>query len=295
MGGVRVVAYAKVNLSLEVLGKRGDGFHEVRSVIQSLEIADEVCLEEAPQFSISCDLPVLASEDNLVVKAIGLLAGSHALDTAVSVRLRKSIPFASGLGGASADAAAALVAFDAVRRADLAARDLTAAAALLGSDVPFFLNGGTAEVSGRGEIVRPLSDLPTSWLVLLVPSHAVERKTATLYRLLSPDSWSTGERTDRLATAISRGDAAEPSLLGNCFEAVADAAFPSLPSYRAAMLAAGCESVHLSGAGPSLFSLFEREKEARSAAKRLVSSGFQPIVARTLSSAEARPRPLPPA
>ena len=236
---VRVVAFAKVNLCLEVLGKRNDGFHEVRSIMQSIDVADELTIEEASDLTVSCDLPELAGEENLAMRAATALLERYSHDGGARITIRKGIPVASGMGGASADAAAALVGLVNLWGMKVQPSDLQIVAADLGSDVPFFLTGGTTIVKGRGHIVYPLSTTPLLWLVLVVPPHSVERKTAALYRRLTPEDWSGGERVDRLAEAITEGRGVSPVLVSNVFERVAVSVFPALIGYREAMLAAG--------------------------------------------------------
>jgi len=160
---VRGLAYAKINLTLEVTGKRPDGYHELVSIMQTISVADELSLSRASDLTLDCDQPELAGEDNLVLRAARLLgAGGH-------FELRKRIPVAAGLGGGSSDAALALRLLDTVHHLHLTPEQLLDAAAKLGSDVPFFLHGGTALIEGRGERVRPLADLPQHWLVLVNP------------------------------------------------------------------------------------------------------------------------------
>lgn len=291
MTRIAIEASGKVNLSLEVLGKRQDGFHEVRSVIQSISLYDEVVLEPAKELSLECDLCHLAGPDNLALRAANVLreATGHALGA--RLELRKGIPEAAGLGGASSDAAATLVGLNYLWGLKLSPVQLEQLAAGLGSDVPFFLSGGTALVRGRGEIVDQLPDTSTNWLVLLIPQHTLAAKTATLYRLLGPSNWSPGERTEQLVEAIVQGEPIEENLLGNTFEEVADKVFPVLTTYREAMWRAGCERVHLSGAGPALFSLFSSPAAAEVAANHLSGLGYHPLVARTLTADEAKPRP----
>ena len=137
-------AYAKVNLSLEVLHRRDDAYHELLSVFQTVSLHDELSLEAADELRLACDLPELLGDDNLVLRAARLLdRGGH-------FQLRKGIPVAGGMGGGSSDAALALRLLDGVYRMGLSAEELHAAAAELGSDVPFFLTAGTASVGGRG-------------------------------------------------------------------------------------------------------------------------------------------------
>ncbi len=300
MDAVQVVAFAKVNLSLEVLGKRTDGFHQVRTAMQSISLADRLEMLPKETLSLECDQQALEGEDNLVLRAAQVLQAAAppchrgleggAWSRGARIVLRKGIPVAAGLGGASSDAAATLVGLSRLWRLDTPPEGLRSLAAQLGSDVPFFLAGGTALAGGRGEVIEPLPDALTRWMVLLVPPHGLAGKTAQLYRLLRPEHWSSGERTLLLAESLRCSGETPEELLGNAFEAVADRAFPELAACRRAMLVAGAASVHLSGAGPALFSFFRTEAEAREVGARLSRAGYTPLRARTLTADEARPR-----
>lgn len=293
MNGLRVLAHAKVNLSLELLGKRPDGFHEILTVMQSISLRDELLVEKAADISLVCDPSGLEGEGNLVMRAARALQDSAAAFRGARMLLRKGIPVASGLGGASSDAACALVALSQLWGTGHSPRDLEAIAGNLGSDVPFFLFGGTTLASGRGERQEQLPSPLTHWLVLLVPKHSLETKTAELYRRIGPELWSSGDRTLRLAGQLKRGLNLDEGLLGNTFESVADQPFPSLSAYREAMLASGAPRVHLSGAGPTLFCLVESQGTADGIAERLRSAGLTPLVARTIPSSEACPHTVP--
>lgn len=322
MSGVRVVACAKLNLSFEVLGKRSDGFHEVRTVMQSISLCDDLLLEPADILSLECDQTAPRGEANLVMRAAQELRSLEtpapaeartqhpAPSTQHSARspehpeprttpprpgagilLRKGIPTAAGLGGASADAAAALVGLARLWGLQPEPLEMASLAARLGSDVPFFLTGGTALALGRGEMVQPLPDAPPAWVALVTTEHSLAAKTAQMYRLLGPEQWSSGSTTDRLADSIRLHRGLDPTLLCNAFEAVADRVFPDLSHRRQAMLDAGAASVHLTGSGPTLFSLFDNEDGARRLAQRLEKTGLRSLVARTLTASEARPMP----
>jgi 4-diphosphocytidyl-2-C-methyl-D-erythritol kinase len=293
VGCLRVKASAKVNLSLEVLGKRTDGYHEVRSVMQSIDIVDELWLERSTQLALAADDEGLAGEDNLVVRAAELLRHERGQTLGAAMRLKKGIPVAAGLGGGSADAAAALVGLEQLWGPRLSPEQIATLASSLGSDVPFFLRGGTALALGRGEVIRPIARGLEAWLVLLVPPHSVPGKTAKLYGSLSAELWTSGERTLLLAEAISRGRGIAGELMVNSFESIASRLFPELATHRAAMLESGASSVHLSGAGPAIFALLPAEQEASSIAARLSERGYNPLVARTLGSQEARLSPRP--
>lgn len=292
MSKVIVRAYGKINLSLEVLGKRTDGFHEIRSVMQSISLFDEVILEPADEISLECDLCHLAGPDNLAMRAATVLQQAAGREMGAHIELNKGIPEAAGLGGASADAAAALVGLNHLWGLNFSLQRLEQLAADIGSDVPFFLSGGTALVRGRGELVDRLPDIvPTFWLVLLIPPHTLSTKTATLYRMLKPGNWSSGERTEKLVEAIIHGAQVPEELMGNTFEDVADSIFPDLATYREAMLRAGADRVHLSGAGPAIFSRFLSQTAAKSTSDNLASWGFHPLMAHTLTAGESRLQP----
>ena len=155
-------AFAKINLTLEVLGKRANGYHEVATVMQTIDLCDELTLEPSSGVSLRCSDPALETTDNLVLRAANLLREHAGGDSGAGMYLRKSIPVAAGLGGGSSDAAAALVGLRELWNLEEAVPDLRPLAAALGSDVPFFLSGGTAIAEGRGDVdnspARPVDD-----------------------------------------------------------------------------------------------------------------------------------------
>ncbi len=149
-------AYAKINLTLEVLGRREDGYHDIVSILQTIDLHDTLTLEPAQDMALECDQSELEGPDNLVLKAAALLREATGCHQGARLKLQKGIPLAAGLGGGSSDAAAALLGLSRLWGLGLSAEKLMPLAAKLGSDVPFFLYGGTAMAQGRGEIVRPL-------------------------------------------------------------------------------------------------------------------------------------------
>ncbi|MBV8086725.1 MAG: 4-(cytidine 5'-diphospho)-2-C-methyl-D-erythritol kinase, partial [Chloroflexi bacterium] len=206
-------AYAKVNLSLEVLGRREDGYHELVSVFQTVSLYDELSLEASDSLTLACDVASLAGDDNLVLRAARLLGRGGRF------HLRKGIPMAGGMGGGSSDAALALRLLDALYGLRLPPQGLRDAAAALGSDVPFFLTGGTALVQGRGERVTPLPDLPMHWLAVLNPG--VPLSTPTVFRGLRPPEYSDGA-----ATLLAGGVGLPPSI--NSLQASAERLEPRI-------------------------------------------------------------------
>ncbi len=275
-------AYAKVNLTLEALSRRDDGFHEIASVVQTIDLSDELRFALSDQLTLRCSEPSLETPDNLALRAAALLKERTGYPGGAEIHLDKSIPMAAGLGGGSSDAAATLKALSKLWELRLSHDDLLPLAAALGSDVPFFLTGGTAMMEGRGEVVRPLPSMPTTHMALLVPPDDVHTKTATLYRSLEPSHYTDGSASARLAACIERGERPDAKLLFNVFEAVATQVFPSLEAHRRALHEAGAGSAHLSGSGPTLYALCGSEGEALSLAERLRAVGYEPYVARTV-------------
>jgi|FaiFalDrversion3_1042247.scaffolds.fasta_scaffold00309_2 4-diphosphocytidyl-2-C-methyl-D-erythritol kinase len=280
---MRLRAPAKINWTLEVLGRRPDGYHQVATVLQTIALWDELELEPAPGLELeTVDGPALGEED-LALRAARLLLPQGG----VRLRLRKGIPVGAGLGGGSSDAAAALRGVRSLFRLHLCDQELARLAATLGSDVPFFLHGGTALATGRGELVSPLPDAPTVWLVLLVPPLSLPGKTGEMYRHLSPASYSDGSFTRAFLQRLAERGMVDEGLMHNAFEAVAYALWPDLASYRRALLRAGARRVHLAGSGPALFALTAEAHQAEALAGRLRAEGLAPLLARTVGRAEA--------
>lgn len=261
----RTRAYAKVNLTLEVLGKREDGYHDLRSILQTVSLHDVVEVRRASSLEVAVlegDAP--RGDDNLAAKLL-----RSAGVGGVRVEIKKQIPEAGGLAGGSSDAVAALrTAWSLIGKTSSAKR-LAEQAAKVGSDTAFFAYGGTCHASGRGEIVRPLPDMEVIFLVLVLPDWRIERKTASLFGLLEPAHWDDGGATEaalRYARPYRRFDS---SLMTNTFEKVAGQAFPLLPQLReTAERRSGLRFI-LSGAGPSLFALAESPEQASRIAVKL--------------------------
>ena len=277
-----VRAYAKINLTLEVLGRREDGYHQIASVMQTIDLCDELHFTPSDQLALECNLPSLETPDNLALRAAALLKKHAGYSGGVEIYLNKAIPLASGLGGGSSDAAATLKALVRLWGLDLKHDELLPLAASLGSDVPFFLCGGTAIAEGRGEEVRELPPMPAVDLVLLAPPLEIPDKTATMYGRLTPEHFTKGEASSRLLRSLEDGKRHSGKLLFNVFEAVAFDLFPTLEGYRRAMLDAGASWVRLTGSGPALYTFAASNSEAIALAEKLRSAGYEPYVAQTV-------------
>jgi 4-diphosphocytidyl-2-C-methyl-D-erythritol kinase len=285
---LEVRAFAKINLSLEVLGRRPDGYHEVRTVLQTIDLADRLEVQPAASLQVECDDPALAGEANLVWRAATALAAHSGIRPLARICIHKSIPVGVGLGGGSSDAAAALVALNRLWGLDLPAPELALVAAGLGADVPFLLQGGTALAQGRGDQVSPLPALPALPLLLVCPGRTIAGKTAQLYSRLTPAHYTDGTATDRLAQALERGEPLDEvnELLHNVFEAVAFQAFPDLARLwrRLQGLVSPGKTPHLSGAGPALFCLPATQEEYLRAARVLPPEGARAYLVQTVKA-----------
>jgi 4-diphosphocytidyl-2-C-methyl-D-erythritol kinase len=271
---VTLLAPAKVNLTLEILARRDDGYHALRSVMVPVALADELTIAPAERFAFACDPPALTA-DNLVVRAFDRLGLA---DAPLAVTLRKRIPVGAGLGGGSSDAASVLrAAMEGAFGALGAERDWVADARALGSDVPFFLVDAPALVEGTGERVTALGAPPPWWVVLVVPPVLVA--TAAAYAQLAhlraeqppPVRARSDSATIRCGQALQRHDYDEVlATMSNDFEPVVRAAQPAVDATLRALTAAGAPGrAMLSGSGGACFALLAGADDARDFAGRL--------------------------
>lgn len=279
-------AYAKVNLVLEVLGERDDGYHEVSSVFQSIDLADTLSFELSDELELRCNIPDLVSLENAILKAARLLQRETGCDEGASIYLDKRIPIGAGVGGHSANEAAALKGLNELWGLGLPQHRLVELAWGLSSDTSFFLYGGTALAQGRGERITPLPPPPQAWVVLLKPAVGhIPHKTARIYAGLSPSRFTSGGLTQRFIEHLRRGEPIDTSLLFNVFEFVAFDFFPRLHWYRSRFFAAGAIDVHLAGCGPSLFSLVWDRASGEAISERLKDEGHEVYLVRTMGGA----------
>lgn len=285
---IKTQASAKINLSLEVIGRRGDGYHDVATVLHEIDIADRMAFRMADSLRLICEAPPSAQEDNLALKAARLLQRRTGCSLGAEITLEKGIPVASGLGGGSSNAAATLQALNGLWDLGLSNERLLGLAAELGSDVPFFLSGGCALGEGRGEVVTPLPHMTDWWAVVLVPPMRETDKTGRMYSLVTEEDFSDGSVTLRLAQRLKAGSASLDDVATgrNAFERAADMAFPGLDSYRQTFLDAGAPFVRLCGSGPALYSLFDSREVGESVGDQLRRGGHEARLARLVGSRE---------
>ncbi|MEZ5400514.1 MAG: 4-(cytidine 5'-diphospho)-2-C-methyl-D-erythritol kinase [Bryobacteraceae bacterium] len=282
-GRVRAPAFAKVNLSLLVLHKRGDGYHEIRTVMQTVSLADRIEIEWTPDapsgVNVAATVPIEGK--NLAASAAENVLRELRLRGSVTVRIDKRIPMGAGLGGGSSDAAAVLLALPVLCRRAIAADRLAAMAAELGSDVPFFLTGGTALATGRGTEVYPLPEAHHGEALLVKPAAGVA--TAGAYaalnrpvtELTSPEADSKIGRFQSLVRMLDCPETGESwkSFSENDFEAAVLPRQPELAEMVKRLGEARADLVRMTGSGSALFALF-RSRIGRERAGRRIKASF---------------------
>lgn len=289
-GSVEVVlrTSAKVNLALEVLGKRGDGYHEIATVLQAVDLFDRLKLEAADTLSMHTDDPDLPTDDgNLVMRAARLLQEAARIETGARIRLTKRIPVAAGLGGGSSDAAAALWGLHRLWGLRWSRARLQELAVELGMDVPFFLGSGRAVATGRGEHLTTLPGGGGYALVLVNPR--VPLSTREVYARI-PIGWraeSTG--TERVIEALrTRNVSKMAAALTNNLESVVEPVLPVIGRMKAALLAAGALGAIMSGSGPTVFGMARSLDHARQIRTRVSRVGWACWAVRTNSGPAIR-------
>jgi 4-diphosphocytidyl-2-C-methyl-D-erythritol kinase len=294
MASITVRAFAKINLSLRVSSVRPDGFHDVRTILQAIDLFDRVkCEALRGPFQIRCDMSgVPTDRTNLVWKAAQLLwdAGERSGEPRNTVvTLQKNIPMKAGLGGGSSNAAAALLALRRLWKLRVPDEQIHALAAKLGSDVPFFLVGGTALGLGRGEEVYPLENLPRYRVVLVIPPFGVATNDAYAWldakRLREPFSTDAPEKGSRslFASSLSETWLGRTTPLVNDLEGPVTARHPVIGQLKQRFTDRGALMAAMSGSGSTVFAVFKSAAAANRAARGLNTGGVRVMTARFLS------------
>lgn len=285
--------YAKVNFTLEILRRRDDGYHELASLVHTIDLADDLRIEPADELLTRVEGLDIDPETNLVSRAAALLASATGARGGAELSLVKRIPEAAGLGGGSSDAATTLVGLNALWGTRLGVGRLEALAADLGSDIPFFVRGGAAVIRGRGEQLELVRHMPAQWLVLVVPRHDVLDKTRRLYAALRPDDFTSGERTTLAAQCLRNDEPIRESDLVNGFTRAAREVFPNLVATWADAERLTNRQFALSGAGPAIFALAADRADARNQVAKLEPLDASIYAVRTVKHARVRARRLP--
>lgn len=293
----KLPSFAKINWSLRILGKRLDGYHEVRTILQTVSLHDVLHFSKSEdgEVALSCDDPQIPTgERNLIVQAAHKLSNRFGIKDGTRVHLEKQIPSGGGLGGGSSNAAVALLGLSRLWELRASIAELSEIAAGLGADVPFFLHGGRSLATGTGTTISPVAEVDTHYLLITTPQATVSTAAAyAAYEALQSDALTTLESDSILA--ISRGEAdsdnsaqwLQRNHLTNDFEQVIFDIEPEIKRAKEALIQAGAGDVLLAGSGSSVFGVFpSREAQQRALQVIQAESGWRMFSCVTLSRDE---------
>ena len=271
MREIKLKAMAKINLGLDVVRKREDGYHEVRMIMQTIRMYDQIMLTEQkePGIKVKTNVSFLpVNEDNLVYKAAKLLMDEFQVTSGVEIDLRKFIPTAAGMGGGSSDAAAVLVGVNRMFKLGLSKQQLMERSVAIGADVPFCILRGTALAEGIGEVLTPLPPLPKCFVLIAKPPINVSTKF--VYTNLRANELTWHPDIDGQIQALRDGDLEEVCRkMGNVLENVTIPAYPIISTIKEKMLQCGAVNAMMSGSGPTVFGIFSEREQAEKAAELL--------------------------
>lgn len=261
-------AYAKVNIGLDVLRRRPDGYHELKMIMQTVDICDELTFEkeEEPGILLRIDGAVLPTdENNLVCRAAALLLEEKQIEQGVSITLKKRIPIAAGMAGGSADAAATMRGLNVLFELGCSTEELRRLGVKLGADIPYCILGGTVLSEGIGEVLTPLPSPPECYLVVAKPD--IDVSTAFVYQNLRADSLPFHPDIDGMAEALAAGDLkGMTDRMGNVLETVTVREYPVIDKIKKRMCELGAENALMSGSGPTVFGIYKEKETAEKTA-----------------------------
>ena len=266
---------SKVNLGLDVLRRRDDGYHEVRMIMQTLKLCDELYFEETQkkEISIVCNSENLeCDENNLIYRAARLIMDEAGIDRGLDIRLKKNIPIAAGMAGGSSDAAAALVALNKMFGIDFDIAKLKEIGVKIGADVPYCIEGGTQLSEGIGEKLTRLKDAPQCFVVVAKPHIGVSTKY--VYENLHVETIKTHPNIDAMLKGIDAGDLIEiSSHMENILENVTEKKYPVIAMLKSKLKSMGALNSLMSGSGPTVFALFDDKDKADKACEAVLDTG----------------------
>ncbi len=266
---------SKVNLGLDVLRRRDDGYHEVRMIMQTLKLCDELYFEETQkkEIRIVCNSENLeCDENNLIYKAARLIMDEAGIDRGLDIRLKKNIPIAAGMAGGSSDAAATLVALNKMFGIDFDIAKLKEIGVKIGADVPYCIEGGTQLSEGIGEKLTRLKDAPQCFVVVAKPHIGVSTKY--VYENLHVETIKTHPNIDAMLKGIDAGDLIEiSSHMENILENVTEKKYPVIAMLKSKLKSMGALNSLMSGSGPTVFALFDDRDKADKACEAVLDTG----------------------
>ncbi len=285
MDRIDLRAYAKINLTLDVVGKRADGYHLVQMIMQQIDLYDDISLVRSDNgISLQSDSAyVPENPQNLAWRAVALMQKELGLKDGVHINIRKQIPVAAGLAGGSTDAAAVIHGYAQLCGASLTLEEKMKLGLKLGADVPFCLMGGAALAEGIGEVLTPVTGLKDSWLVVCKPNFGVSTKE--IYTALDWERISVHPDTESMLKALDKGSVhGICPLLGNVLEPVTCARYPEVKALKDKLLQYGADGALMSGSGPTVFGIFKSAEKARSACVNLKRFYRQTYAVKTINN-----------
>ena len=289
-GSFTLPSFAKINWDLRILGKRDDGFHELCTTFQTVSLHDDLTFEESDELSLTCNDPnVPVDPSNLVLRAAGALRTKYSTISGAKIHLEKRIPSPGGLGGASSNAAVALIGLSALWELDAGIRELEKLSSHIGSDVPFFLHGGTALGTGRGEVIEPIEDRVEASMLIVTPDVRVP--TSDAFGFVSAPNL-TSDASNRILR-VCRSNAESVDLprasLKNDLEPIVLERFPEIARVKQKLTELGAIHVMLSGSGSSVYAVFDKEETRQATLKALdQESTWRKFAVATISRAQYR-------
>jgi len=291
------IAPAKINLTLEILGKRNDSYHEISSMMQTVDLCDYLTFHKNPWLQIIPEYHNLPASDNLpgfdrnnylaknlVYKTAEALKSKTGYESGAVIELKKNIPSSAGLGGGSSDAAATLRGLNKLWKLNLSLCELAEIGASVGSDVPFFIYGGTCIVKGRGEYVTQTEAIKHKWVLIILLPFDIKDKTKKLYSHVTENNFTDGSFTEKLAGKIlSNPECVSGLELFNVFELIYSEIFKDYKKIITDFKDIGISPLHLAGSGPSVYFISDDEVEVLEAAEKISSiSNFRVYITRTV-------------
>ena len=277
---MRLRALAKINLGLDVIGKREDGYHEVRMIMQTINMYDQLEIEkkDEPGISITTNLPFIPTDErNLVYKAAKLLMDEFDIREGITVELQKFIPVAAGMAGGSSDAAATMIGMNRLFNLGLTVKEMMKRAVAIGADVPYCLLRGTALAEGIGEQLRPLPPCPNCYVLIGKPAISVSTKM--VYEKLDSAQIEHHPDIDRILEGLQWHNLNKISeYMGNVLESVTIPAYPIIGEIKERFMENGALISLMSGSGPTVFALFDNYEMALRAKEALLEWGQVPLV-----------------
>jgi 4-diphosphocytidyl-2-C-methyl-D-erythritol kinase len=283
-------AFAKINLYLEILGKRDDGFHEICTIFQTISLCDYLTFEKSDELTLTCDVEsVPTDETNLIIKAANVLRERFIIKIGAKIHLQKNIPSPGGLGGGSSDCAVALLGLVKLWNLQINLDELIEIGAKLGSDVPFFFYGGTALGTGRGTDIKPLKDIEKTLILLVTPNENVSTGEA-FARLNAPHLTNDVEKSKLLVCyEVDNQFNFQQNKLKNDFEKSVFEIKPEIKKVKEKLIELGATDALLSGSGASVFGIFDNKISQQNAFNTLQNeSSWRKFVCETISQNEYR-------